>query len=84
MVLCLNAQTVPKHVCEGQSLNVRDFCLLKYRAWPLSCFLSALMTVHIWPTASLDFVGFLMSIQGVQKDLTFPLGSRQKRPSLVA
>ena len=30
MVLCLNAQTVPKPVCEGQSLHVRDFCLLKY------------------------------------------------------
>lgn len=48
------------------------------RPWPLSR-LSAFCCDDGSPLlpASLGFVGFLMSIQGVQKDLTFPLGNRQ-------
>ena len=49
--------------------------------WPLSR-LSLFCSEDGSPclTASLDMVGFLMSIQRVQKDLSFPLGSRQEPP----
>ena len=49
--------------------------------WPLSR-LSLFCSEDGSPclTASLDLVGFLMSIQSIQKDLSFPLGNRQEPP----
>lgn len=85
IVLYLSAQTVPRTHLWRTVVAFWGFLPVKIlRPWPLSR-LSTFCCGDGSPLlpASLGFVGFLMSIQGVRKDLTFPLGSRQK-PSFPA
>jgi hypothetical protein len=44
------------------------------KALAAACFLSAMMTVHLYLTGSLDFSGSFMSIQKAQKDFPFTRG----------